>query len=1121
MRNRKGRDVLDYREFLEKKIPVAQLNGFEVSPDELSPVLKPHQRDIVLWAVRGGQRAIFASFGLGKSICQLEITRLIHKRTGGKTLIVCPLGVRQEFTRDAKMIGVELKFIRRNSEMEDGQPYYITNYESIRDGRLDPNDFTVVSLDEASILRSYGSKTYQEFLTLFPNVPYKFVATATPAPNRYKELIHYSGFLGIMPTGTALTRFFQRDSTKANNLTLYPHKEKEFWLWMHSWAVFLQKPSELGYSDEGYEMPELKVFKHEVAATDDHPVDRDGQIHMFNEPVLDLKNAAREKRDSINDRIAEMKRIFEADPESHYIIWHDLESERKAIQKALPDAAVVYGSLDLETREQRVIDFSEGKYQYFASKPEISGSGCNFQHHCHKAIFLGVGYKFNDFIQSVHRIYRYLQNFPCEIHLIYTESEREVLRVLEQKWEEHNKMMERMSEIVKEYGLNDLGLDGLKQGMLADRRVEKGEFFEVAHNDCVLEAKLQKDDSIDEIITSIPFSNHYEYTPNYADFGHTDDNDHFWAQMDYLTPELFRILRPGRMACIHVKDRILFGNVTGAGAPTVSPFHAEAIFHYKKHGFDYMGMITVITDVVRENNQTYRLGWTEQCKDGTKMGVGSPEYVLLLRKPQTDRTKGYADVPVVKSKEEYSRARWQVDAHAFWRCSGDRLLTAEEWAGYGPDKLAKLFREQTREKIYDYKAHVAVGEALDKKGKLPSTFMAIAPGSHADDVWDDINRMQTLNTSQSQKGRELHVCLARDSLVLTRAGFKPIQDVDVGDLVLTHNGNWKPVIAKACTGINPVVQVKAQGVPNLLLTPDHKLWARAPSDKARSKDHLEKTAPDWVEAKDTKAGWVNLKLPSVEESALTSEEWQLVGRHLAGENLELHSSNALNDMFRKCGDTAANMQIPIEGLCLNNKLSEALLSGFASVRGYSHNNKTVYVMPSRSLALGLSIIIQRAKGIIPSVSVHRVDGRLNWSLSFYENPYYQHGAILEDGAWKRVRNVVESGQAETWSLQVEDDASYTAEGCIVKNCPLQTQLVDRLIERSSNKGELVYDPFAGIMTVPYRAILLGRRGGGSELNEGYFNDGLIYLKRAEDGLLAPTLFDAEELHNEELNKESA
>jgi hypothetical protein len=171
-----------------------------------------------------------------------------------------------------------------------------------------------------------------------------------------------------------------------------------------------------------------------------------------------------------------------------------------------------------------------------------------------------------------------------------------------------------------------------------------------------------------------------------------------------------------------------------------------------------MGLITIVTDVVRENNQTYRLGWSEQCKDGTKMGVGSPEYVVLLRKPQTDRTRGYADVPVAKSKEVYTRARWQVDAHAFWRSSGNRLMTADEMALLGPEGLAKAFTSYTLTKPYDYQEHVAIGEALERLQALPATFMSLAPASHDEDVWHDVNRMRTLNGDQSSKGREKHVC---------------------------------------------------------------------------------------------------------------------------------------------------------------------------------------------------------------------------------------------------------------------------------------------------------------------------------------------------------------------------
>lgn len=263
---------------------------------------------------------------------------------------------------------------------------------------------------------------------------------------------------------------------------------------------------------------------------------------------------------------------------------------------------------------------------------------------------------------------------------------------------------------------------------------------------------------IDLYVTSIPFGNHYEYSPSYNDFGHNPNDDEFFKQMDFLTPELLRTLKPGRVAAIHVKDRVEFANVTGLAAPTIEPFHADCIAHFRKHGFAYFGMITVVTDVVRENNQTYRLGWTEQCKDGTKMGVGCPEYILLFRKLPTDRSRGYADTPVKKSKEEYTRAQWQIDAHAFWRSSGDRPFAREDLEKIPTSKLQSVYRKFSRDSVYDYGEHVKLAESLDKDGRLPSTFMVVAPGSWDMTVWDDIVRIKTLNTSQSQRRQNLHVC---------------------------------------------------------------------------------------------------------------------------------------------------------------------------------------------------------------------------------------------------------------------------------------------------------------------------------------------------------------------------
>jgi DNA modification methylase len=757
--------LADYRAFLEGKFRFSHAHGFDVPADAVNPMLWRHQPDIVRWMVEKGSAAVFAAFGLGKTFIQIEAQRLIAARDGGRHLIIAPLGVRQEFKIDCEKLGYGRDFYRfvRRTEEVDGPGHYLTNYESVRDGKLDVNLFTSASLDEASVLRSYGSKTYQTFLELFTDVRYRFVATATPAPNRYKELIHYAGFLGVMDTGRALTRFFQRDSTQANNLTLYPHMEREFFAWLHSWAIFVQRPSDLDYSDDGYELPPLDVRWHELPNPEGTAAkfDRDGQGKLIANAALSLKDASEEKRESIDIRVMKAVDIIATDPDqaAHYILWHSREAERHAIKAALPEAVSVYGSQDLDEREQAIIDFSDGKFKYLSTKPEIAGSGCNFQRHCHKAIFVGIDYQFNDFIQAIHRVYRFLQTRQVEIHIIHTVAEREIVKALRAKWDDDERLRARMSKLITAHGLSTTGLEReMARTIGCDRRVARGAHFEIVHNDCVDECARMASDSVDLIHTSIPFGNHYEYSESYNDFGHNPDHEAFFRQMDYLTPELLRILAPGRIAAIHVKDRIRFGNVTGYGMPSVEPFHADCIAHYRRHGFIYCGMITVVTDVVRENNQTYRLGWTEQCKDGTKMGVGSPEYVLLFRKLPTDTSKGYADVRVEKSKAEYTRAQWQLDAHAFWRSSGNRLLSADDLVGYGPDAIHTLFKEFSRTNVYDYAEHVALGRALEDKGALPATFMCLAPESHDPDVWCDVTRMLTLNGEQSARGLASHIC---------------------------------------------------------------------------------------------------------------------------------------------------------------------------------------------------------------------------------------------------------------------------------------------------------------------------------------------------------------------------
>jgi len=790
-------DSLAYDDFLRSKAIVAAPLGISINRADINPMLKYHQVEMVAWLCRMGRAGCFSSFGTGKTIVQIETVRLVRQSAGGMGLIVAPLGVRGEFLRDAKKLGLTIRFTRSIEDCDDPDGLYITNYETIRDGKLDPRAFSVTSLDEAAILRGFGgSKTFREFMRLFEGVRYKFIATATPSPNEFIELLAYSAYLEIMDVGQAKTRFFKRDSTRADKLTLHPHKVREFWLWVSSWALFVQKPSDIGGDDTGYLLPELRVHWHEIPANHcDAGEDKTGQQLLFAEQAIGIQAAAREKRDSLSNRIEKAREILRASDDPQCVIWCDLNAEQDAIGRMLKSegisASSLYGAQSIDAREALMDDWRDGRTRAFVSKPQMYGSGVNLQQ-SHTMIFAGIGFKFADFIQGVHRIYRFLQAMPCELHLIYTENERKVRETLERKWAQHREMGQQMVNIIQEFGLDQLSrAEAMARAMGVNRQEIRTDHYHVVHNDCVIETRAMASDSVGLVLTSIPFSTQYEYSPNYADFGHTDDNAHFFRQMDYLTPELLRVLKPGRMACIHVKDRIVPGGLTGLGFQTVYPFHAKCIEHYTGHGFAYMGMKTIVTDVVRENNQTYRLGWTEQCKDATKMGVGMPEYLLMFRKPQTDTTRSYTDEPVTKEKPlvfvsdedaglpnferasepmrkgdkrpcvrgtGYSRARWQIDAHGFARSSGDRFPTTDEIRRMPHEAIFKAFRKYGLENVYEYEQHVGIGEDMEEDARLPVTFMLLQPPSWHPDVWTDIARMRCLNGEQQHKGKQMHLC---------------------------------------------------------------------------------------------------------------------------------------------------------------------------------------------------------------------------------------------------------------------------------------------------------------------------------------------------------------------------
>jgi DNA modification methylase len=764
-----------YSDFLTSKIKVAEKHGITIDRTLLHPSSKPHQVDIIEWSLELGAALIAADCGMGKTHMAIETLRMLHLHFGGKYLIVTELGASETFVHpdpeigEGARLGVQLQYVTCQEEADASEcDILVTNYERVRMGSFDFAKFTGIALDEGNYIKNMASETTNSLQTQLHVIRFKYIYTATPSPNETLELINYAHVLGICDRGQILTRFFQRNSVKAGELTLHPQHKEDFWLWVSSWMIAIEKPSDLGYSDEGYELPELKVFWHEVKLNKalEGSVDRDGQKALFLSTGGSLPDEAKLKRESIEVRIAKALDIIfgkGAMTTKHWIIWHHLEDERKALNGVLKfhkSYADIYGSLKYEEREKRVVAFSKGELQILSTKDSLTGVGCNFQKHCHLNVLLGVNHDFDALYQLYKRTHRpFAMGEPVELHIIYLPEEYHIVCNLKEKWEQHNEQRATMRDIVRKFGLDhSRQIEEKKRSFKVDRQVWRGNSYELVNNDCVYEFKNLPDNSVDMILTSIPFGNHYEYTDKYNDFGHNTSNDDFFKQMDFLVPELLRVLKPGRIAAIHTKNRIHYGSVTGLGFSVLHRFTHKTCDCFERNGFYTLGHHYIQTDVVAENNQTYRLTFGELQKDSTKMGAGIPEEIWIFRKAPSSNANAYADDPVTKNINEYSLAHWQADADCAWRSSGNRYLNPFELKWLSIDRLQKWWKKFSKEVIYDYDGHIELLQSLDAARKLSRTFTTLPMQSHTGWIWSDVNRMHGLNAQQRLRKKQNHIC---------------------------------------------------------------------------------------------------------------------------------------------------------------------------------------------------------------------------------------------------------------------------------------------------------------------------------------------------------------------------
>ena len=428
-----------YREFIAAKKKYPEPTGFKVSESAINPKLFDWQKKIVDWSLRCGRAALFEDCGLGKTLQQLEWASHVVRHTNKPVLLLAPLAVGPQTVREAAKFGIDgVRVVASQADVCVG--VNVTNYEKLH--HFDTTSFVGVVLDESSILKAFVGATKRKLCEAFKDVPYKLACTATPAPNDRMELGNHSEFLSVMPSDEMLERFFINDTMKAGGYRLRKHGAKDFWDWMTCWACCIAKPSDIGYSDEGFKLPGLDIVEHVVESNQAPP----GCLFANAGPISATK-VHQEKRRALAERVEVVAKLV-AEDSSPWAIWCDTDYEADALMKALPHFVEVRGSHPEKVKEERLLAFSNGQAPGIITKSEVAGFGLNWQH-CHNTTWF-AGYSFERWYQAIRRLYRYGQEHTVNCHVVMSDAEQSIAEVVKKKQAAHEEMYSEMSAFMRE-----------------------------------------------------------------------------------------------------------------------------------------------------------------------------------------------------------------------------------------------------------------------------------------------------------------------------------------------------------------------------------------------------------------------------------------------------------------------------------------------------------------------------------------------------------------------------------------------------------------------------------------------------------------------------------------------
>lgn len=436
-----------YSEFLARKRVSDPATGIG-SDIDLPAFMFPHQRDITRWALRRGRAAVFAGTGLGKTAIELVWADRVADFTGLPVLILAPLAVAAQHVREAEKFGVRASIARSSDDVGDG--VFVTNYAKI--DRFDLSAFGGIVLDESSILKAHDGKTRSKLISDCQHIPFRLAATATPAPNDFMELGNHSEFLGVMSYTEMLAMFFVHDGGETQKWRLKGHAESEFWRWMSSWSVMLRKPSDLGYPNDGYDLPPLATQQHVTHVNYSHDIDA-GTLFPIEARTMQERIGAR--KSSIRERVDLAAQIVASKPNVPWVVWCQLNDESAALTRAIPGAVEIVGSDDEDVKERKLEDFALGRVRVLISKPSITGYGCNWQH-CADTVFCGLNDSFEQVFQAIRRFWRFGQTKEVTAHFIASELEGAVVANLRRKEADAERMADAMVDHMADLSAADL-----------------------------------------------------------------------------------------------------------------------------------------------------------------------------------------------------------------------------------------------------------------------------------------------------------------------------------------------------------------------------------------------------------------------------------------------------------------------------------------------------------------------------------------------------------------------------------------------------------------------------------------------------------------------------------------